>query len=313
MRWIVCLCLLVGARLGAMVVGPRPAVPDVVTVSVGRVAEPPPAPDRSPPPARAPRAIRCGDPAKIGRPIAKLDTATTTGHANWSVAGARHACVIVAWNNAEVVARWNPGHVARNRVELVASFDDGATFAPFGDPDRIQSVAVGDTGTIYVLRSDSVLDVYRTDGTTARRALTFGDAGTLAVRGKWLWLGHNLVGDQPSISGDDGATWVHLAWTQGFLLDLAVLTDGTVVGLADYHSEMCDHFGCGPGPFNAAFETTLAGGPWKPATPGHARAVSAERGWTDSHGLGLTRDDDSRTIVRMLGDKLRALYVTRPS
>jgi hypothetical protein len=297
MRWIVCLCLLVGARLGAMVVGPRPAVPDVVTVSVGRVAEPPPARDRSAPPASAPRAIRCGDPAKIGRPIAKLDTATTTGHANWSVAGARRACVIVAWSD----------------TELVASFDDGATFAPFGAPGRIQSVAVGDTGTIYVLRSDSVLDVYRTDGTTARRALTFGDAGTLAVRGKWLWLGHNLVGDQPSISGDDGATWVHLAWTQGFLLDLAVLTDGTVVGLADYHSEMCDHFGCGPGPFNAAFETTLAGGPWKPATPGHARAVSAERGWTDSHGLGLTVDGDSSTIVRVLGNSFRALYATRPS
>jgi hypothetical protein len=297
MRWIVCLCLLAGTQLGAMLIEPHPTVPNVVTVPLGRVVEAPPAPARSTPPASSPRAIRCGDPAKIGTPIAKLDTPITTGHSIWSVAAARHACVIVAWSD----------------TELVASFDDGATFAPFGEPGRIQSVAIGDMGTIYVLRADSVLDVHRIDGTTARHALTFGDDATLAVRGTWLWLSHDVVGDQPSISGDDGATWIHLAWTEGFLSDLAVLADGTVVGLADYHGELCDHFGCGDGPFTAAFETTLAGGPWKPATPGHARAVNPDARSNDSHGLAITRDHDSRYVVRIVGNKLRALYATRPS
>jgi hypothetical protein len=313
MRWIVCLCLLAGIRLGAMVVGPRPPVPAVITASVGRVGEPALARARAAPPATSPRELRCGDPTKIGTPIAKLETPITTDHAYWLIAAARHACVIVAWTNVELVAQLNAEHVVKHAAELVASFDDGATFAPFGDPGRIRSVAVGDTGTIYVLRADSTLDIYRTDGTTARRALTFGDEGMLTVRGKWLWLAHNVVGDQPAISSDEGATWIHLAWTEGTLRDLAVLDDGTVVGLADYHMDRCDHFGCGDGPLNAAFETTLAGGPWKPATPRHARAVSEQPGTLDSHGLMLTPDNNARYLVRMVGTKLRALYATRPS
>jgi len=296
MRWLLVLCLLAGTRLGAMVVVPPPPTPVSVTVSVGRDVEPPP-PSRPALPAGSRHAITCGDPAKLGTPIARIDTAYTNNHALWSVGAARHACVIVAWNDHE----------------LVASFDDGATFAPISQPGQIKSVAIGDTGTIYVLRPDGSLEIYRTDGTTARRALTFGAEATLAVRGKWLWLSHNVVGDQPAISGDDGATWIHLSWTEGGLADLAVLTDGTVVGLADYHMDMCDHFGCGPGPFTASFETTLAGGPWKPASASHARAVSEQRRERDSHGLEVVTDNDSRYIVRMFGRELRAIYVTRPS
>lgn len=300
MRWpLRFLLVLAGAVVGALIVGPAPAAPPV-KVTFFRTPEPPPAP-RAPPlgaPAQtAPHAIRCGDPKTIGTPIAKLDTELHDGHLHWAVTTSRRACVIAGWTEDE----------------LVVSYDDGATFVPVAIAGKIQTVAIGDTGTLYVLRAGGVLDILRADGTTARRALVWGDKeSTLVVRGKWLWLSHRVVDAQPSLSPDEGATWIHLRWENGDLADIAVLDDGIVVGQSDIRGDVCDHFGCGDGPFTFAYETTLAGGPWKPATKTHARAVGANLDGEDRHGYAITRDTDSRYIVRVVGSQLRALYTTRP-
>lgn len=301
MRWLLALLLLAGTRIGALVVGPAPtATPVNVVVPVARMVEPPP--PAVPAPLVAPRgmahAISCGDPKTIGKPIAKLDTELTTGHLHWQVASSYRTCVIAGWTEDE----------------LVASYDDGATFQPIAIDGKIQAVAVGDTGTLFVLHADGILDVFHADGTTARRALVWGDKESqLAVRGKWLWLSARVVGNQPSLSPDEGATWIHPYWTQSFLANIVVLDDGTIVGQSDIHGDVCDHFGCGDGPFTFEYETTLAGGPWKPATAAHARAVVEDHANRDRHGYAITRDPDSRYLIRIIGSQYRALYTTRAS
>jgi hypothetical protein len=231
-----------------------------------------------------PHPITCGDPKTIGTPPSPTIE-------SWQVAAAGGACVIIGWTPDKLVASW----------------DDGATFTPFAAGAKIQSAAVGDTGTIYVLRVSGMLDVFHADGTIAHRDLTNGALGRLRVRGRWLWLTHDVVPDTPAISDDEGTTWRNFDWTEGDLVDLVVLDDGTVVGLADYHSIMCDHFGCGAGPFTAAFETTIEGQPWRPASKGHAHALHGNA-IRDHHGFEL-----DNFLVRTVGSTRHALYVTRPS
>lgn len=299
MRWFVFACVLAGTRLGATLVGPAPAPPPVqVVVPVGRMVEPL-APVVKPPlgapPATAAHRITCGDPNQIGTPIAKLATESYGDH-DWVIATSQRTCVIAGWTAGE----------------LIVSYDDGATFAPIAIAAKIQSVAIGDTGTLYVLRADAMLDIFHADGTTARRALVFAnDEAVLVTRGSWLWLSHRVVGDQPSLSPDEGATWIHLRWTESYLADLAVLADGTVVGQSDFHGDVCDHFGCGDGPFTAEYETTLAGGPWKPATRSHARAVGTNSDGKDRHGFEIA--SNSGRLVRVMGSRLRALSTRRRS
>lgn len=251
--------------------------------------------------AAAPRSITCGDPRKIGTPVKTLDTTLTGGHTNWSVVTSRRVCVIVAWTDAEIVA----------------SFDDGRTFAVLGIAApgiRNQSAAIGDDGTIYVVRSDSTLTLMRPDGTTTVRTLAPSHwEPVLRVRGTWLWLYYNVVGNHGALSNDEGANWTALTWTEADLVDLVVLADGTLVGLADYRSAVCDHFGCGDGPLNSAFEARGPGGPWKPATKRHARKLTGDYGSHDRHGYMITRDLDSRFIARTVGREHRRLYVTRPT
>jgi hypothetical protein len=245
----------------------------------------------APSPAGTLHPITCGDPKTIGTVIPARPTPATPHTEAWQVAAANGVCVIIGWTSDELVASW----------------DDGAAFTPFAAGDKIQSAAVGDAGTIYVLRVGGMLDVFHTDGTVAHRDLTNGALGRLHVRGRWLWLSHDVVPDTPAISDDEGTTWRNFDWTEGDLVDLAVLDDGTVVGLADYHSVMCDHFGCGDGPFTAAFETTIEGQPWHRATKRHAQALPGNA-IRDHHGFEL-----DLFLVRVIGSTRRALYSTGPS
>jgi hypothetical protein len=195
--------------------------------------------------------------------------------------------------------------------ELVASWDDGVTFDRFPAGAVIQSAAVGETGTIYVIRLDGTFDVIRTDGTVVHRTVDAADAA-LAVRGRWLWLAHRVVGDNTQLlSDDDGATWHHLEWTPPHtdLVDLVILDGGTVVGRSQLND--CDHFGCGGRELKQTFETTLARGTWRPATRAHVRLLPGDS-VVDRHGMKITRDLDSHYIVRVDGTTFRALYTIRP-
>jgi hypothetical protein len=334
--------MLVGAALGLGWVavraepGPGIPVPVVVAAPTPPVVPAPAAPAESPvpdplPPVPAPpsvppaaevrepvaRRIACSRaPERIGRKRARLPTGGATARTWWRVAAAAKACVIVVWSEHE----------------LRASFDDGASFAALlaGDAPIVGADVRAD-GAIVVMREDFTLTIAYPDGRTVVRTLAF--LGKPSFRGRWLVMQSPHTG-APAISDDDGAHWRHLDWgDDGWMVDLRVLADGTIVVVTDHAGSMCDHFGCG-GPTRWYEESHLDGRPWQRASREHVRAarmplaaewVSTARAaavppeartltrWSalDSHRLIVTRADDG-SVMRYTRAGWRVLVAEEP-
>jgi hypothetical protein len=265
----------------------------------------------SPAPTILPHHLSCGAPvASIGTPMSEVPKDADSGKRYWRVVAGARTCVIAVWSDADLVASW----------------DDGASFAPVpGSGAKIVGVAVRDDGTIFVMREDFTLGVIYPDGRVLTRHLAF--RGEPEASGKWL-----VIYTRPSISisDDDGATWRQLGGVEDSILvyasRLRVLDDGTLVAHADWHGAACDHFGCAE-PAEGDVESHLDGGAWREATPAHARALGKPReasvlppfdvrnGWdvVDSHDLLLHVIPNRREIVRYLGKAgWRLLYTGAP-
>ena len=289
-------CVLAGSVLGGTLVHLRGAparrrleLPHPVVVE--RVLPAPPQPPS--PPSPVSHQITCGDPARIGEPLASPPVGSGAPRW-WRVAAAAKACVFVAWSEADVVASW----------------DDGATFTPLdASAARVVGTAVRDDGTIIVMREDYTLAIAYPDGSTLVRRLAF--RGEPLARGRWLVIRGR---DAPAISDDDGASWRQLEPPGSYLVDLHVLGDGTIVATVDDSMVMCDHFGCG-GPTVHDAESHLDGRPWRAASRSHQRAAAAASrapaGERDAHGLAV-EVVANRYLVRRTAGGPRTLYVGAP-
>jgi len=273
--------LVVGAALGGVVALLRPAEPRA-SVRIGipfpvftriDLRSPPPPPPPPAPPTPSAHAGCSRTPQDIGQPLAAYPTAEPTDIGSWQVEAAAGQCVIAAWTGATIVASW----------------DDGATFAPILESrSPIAGAAVRDDGTIFVMREDFTLDVVHPDGSSISRSLTFG--GEPFTRGRWLVV---RTKEAPAISDDEGASWRQLAWPGGYFADLHMVDDGAIVALLDLRDQVCGHLGC-DGPTEQYVETQLDGRPWRPASPRHVGAASIvrkvlalppERGGIDPHAV----------------------------
>ncbi len=257
--------LVVGAAIGGVVALQCPAeprapmrvgIPFPVPTRIDQRSTPSPSPSPPPPPAPPVHASCSKTPQHIGQPLAKLPTDEPTDIGYWHVEAAAGQCVIAAWTGATIVASW----------------DDGATFAPVLESSSpIVGAAVRDDGTIFVMREDFTLGVAHPDGSSISRSLTFG--GEPFTRGRWLVI---RTKTSPAISDDEGASWRQLDWGEGYLADLHILDDGAIVAFVDLRMEVCGHQGC-DGPTEKYIETQLDGRPWRPASPRHVRAASIVR------------------------------------
>jgi hypothetical protein len=211
----------------------------------------------SPAPYAVRRHVACSaSPGAVGQPLAALPVEPPAGPRFWNVAAASEQCVIAAWSLST----------------LVASYDDGATFEPISTRSSpITGADVRADGTVFAMREDFTLEIIYPDGRSVMRTLAF--AGEPMVRGQWLVI---RTDSAPAISHDDGATWRQLDWNDGYLADLAVLADGTIVARTDRAGVLCDHFGC-PDITTEDYVSHLDGRPWTGATEAQTRSLRKSR------------------------------------
>ncbi|MSP63672.1 MAG: hypothetical protein EXR72_25670 [Myxococcales bacterium] len=101
-----------------------------------------------------------------------------------------------------VLAVWSEGHVRLSR-------DDGRTFEEaLAGPGRVESVVLGDDGTLYVARAGRRLGVLRPDGASWWRVVDgFGDPEALVAGAGWLiWFDGDWRDPHMAISRDHGRT-----------------------------------------------------------------------------------------------------------